>query len=542
VIDLASGGSYAQVVADVAPSFVWGSDSRTLYYAAVDENQRPKWVRRHRLGAIAGSDELLYEEKDDGFFLSLELTSSRRFVVLTAYDHTSSEAHVLAADDRHARFRRIEARRPEVIYDVSHNGDDFYLTVHAGREKDGKIVTAPVATPGHAGWRDLVPYAEGRLLQDVLMLERHLVRLEMVDALPQIVVRDLATGAEHTVAFAEAAFALALIAGHEFATTTLRFTYSSMTTPRRDFDYDLVTRRRTLRKEQEIPSGHDPSQYVVERWQAPARDGALVPITLLRHKTKATTGGPLYLYGYGSYGSSIPAAFAAQRFSLADRGFTVAIAHVRGGRERGFAWYDAAKILHKRRTFEDFIDCGRELVRRGVTATGRIVAHGASAGGMLMGAVANMAPELFLAIVADVPFVDVLNTMWDKELPLTPLEWPEWGNPIVSREAHDYIRTYSPYDNVAVRPYPHLLVLGGLTDPRVTYWEPAKWVARLREVFPSEKRLVLQTDMGAGHGGASGRFDALRKTALIYAFILAAAGQDGENSGAPRRGPLDGKS
>jgi oligopeptidase B len=304
----------------------------------------------------------------------------------------------------------------------------------------------------------------------------------------------------------------------------IRFSYASMTTPSQVFDYDMASRQRTLRKQQEVPSGHDPADYVTRRIMAPAEDGALVPISLLYHKdTKLDGSAPVWLYGYGSYGIAIPASFNTNILSLANRGFVYAIAHVRGGKDKGYGWYKAGKMMTKKNTFADFITAARHLAAEGFTSKGNIVAQGGSAGGMLMGTIANMAPELFRGIIAEVPFVDVLNTMLDDTLPLTPPEWPEWGNPIESKEAFDYIRSYSPYDNVSAQYYPNLLAVGGLTDPRVTYWEPAKWVARLRELKTNDNLLLFKTQMGAGHGGSPGRFDRLKEVALVYAFGLMVA-------------------
>ena len=372
-----------------------------------------------------------------------------------------------------------------------------------------------------ANWREILPHKPGRLILDIVAYENHLVRLEREEGLPRIIVRRLADNAEHTIAFDEEAYSLSMAAGYEFDTTSLRFIYSSMTTPVQVFDYDLDTRARTLRKTQEIPSGHNPADYVTRRLFAPAPDGELVPISVLYRKGTPLDGtAPLFLYGYGSYGISIPASFSATRLSLVDRGFIFAIAHIRGGKEKGYRWYTDGKLDKKVNTFTDFIAAGEYLVEQRYTQRGNIIANGGSAGGMLMGVVANMAPELFLGIIADVPFVDVLNTMLDDTLPLTPPEWPEWGNPIVSKEEFDTIRSYSPYENVAAKAYPHILAFAGLTDPRVTYWEPAKWIARLRSHNTSNSMILLKTNMEAGHGGASGRFDALKEVALDFAYTL----------------------
>jgi oligopeptidase B len=347
------------------------------------------------------------------------------------------------------------------------------------------------------------------------------VRLERENGLPRIVVRRFADGEEHAIAFDEAAYALGISPGYEYDTPALRFTYSSMTTPARVFDYDMKTRARELRKTQEIPSGHDPSLYVTRRVMAPAKDGETVPVSLLyRKETPLDSSAPLLLYGYGAYGMTIPAGFSTNALSLVDRGFVYAIAHVRGGKDKGYRWYKDGKRANKMNSFSDFVAAGEFLAEQGFTSRGRIVAHGGSAGGMLMGAVANMAPELFLGVIAEVPFVDVLTTMLDDSLPLTPPEWPEWGNPTESEADYRTIAAYSPYDNVRAMDYPHILALAGLTDPRVTYWEPAKWVAKLRELASGDQLILLRTNMEAGHAGPSGRFERLKEVALAYAFAL----------------------
>jgi oligopeptidase B len=353
-----------------------------------------------------------------------------------------------------------------------------------------------------------------------------MVRLEREDGLPRIIVHRLKDGAEHTIAFPEEAYALGMAPGYEFDTTTLRFVYSSMTTPAETYDYDMETRARTLRKRQEVPSGHNAADYVTRRVYAPAPDGETVPVSILyRRDTPLDGSAPVFLYGYGAYGISIPASFSTTRLSLVDRGFIYAIAHVRGGKDKGYRWYTGGKLANKVHTFTDFIAAGDYLVAQGFTQRGRIVANGGSAGGMLMGVVANMAPELFLGIIADVPFVDVLNTMLDKDLPLTPPEWPEWGNPIASKEDFKTILSYSPCENVVAKPYPHIFAYGGLTDPRVTYWEPAKWIARLRELNTSDNLILLKINMDAGHGGASGRYEQLKEIAADYAFALKITGK-----------------
>ncbi|AWM86450.1 S9 family peptidase [Microvirga sp. 17 mud 1-3] len=521
VRELESGRELDDAVPRTSGDAVWLGDSSGFYYVELDDNHRPVRVRRHILGRPAEEDAIVYEEKDPGFFVKVGLTQSGTFAVIEASDHETSEVWLLDRADPAARPRLVEPRTPQLQYDVEHRGDDLIILTNADGAEDFKIMTAPVATPQRQYWRDLVPYRPGTMILFVVALARHLVRLEREDAKPRIVVRDFATGREETIAFPEETYSLGVDPGYEFDTDTIRFRYSSLTTPGEVLDYDLRTGERTLRKRQEVPSGHNPDDYVTRRIFATAADGAQVPISLVHRREVVPDGtAPLLLYGYGSYGVSMSAAFRTNILSLVDRGFVYAIAHIRGGTEKGWHWYLDGKREKKTNTFTDFIAAGEALVAAGYTARGRIVAHGGSAGGMLMGAVANMAPDLFAGIVAEVPFVDVLNTMLDADLPLTPPEWPEWGNPGADEAAFRTILSYSPYDNVKAQAYPAILALAGLTDPRVTYWEPAKWAARLRATMTGGGPVVLKLNMEAGHGGAAGRFDRLEEVALAYTFAL----------------------
>jgi oligopeptidase B len=523
VRDLATAKDLPDEVPATSGEVVWASDSTTFYYVEVDEKHRPVRVKRHRVGTPAENDELVYEEEEKGFFIDLDVTTSGAFVVLTVSDHETSEVRLFDRKDPKAEARLVAARDPGVLYSVDHHAADLVIRTNADGAEDFKLVTAPLSAPERSNWRDLVPHRAGVMVLFHMVLARHLVRLERQDANPRIVVRDIWAGEEHVIAFAEEAYSLSLNPGYEFDTATVRFTYSSMTTPAEVYDYDMATRERTLRKRQEVPSGHDPQAYVTRRIHATAPDGETVPVSLVhRRSLKLDGSAPCLLYGYGSYGSSMPAAFRTNPLSLVDRGFVYAIAHIRGGTEKGWRWYLDGKREKKPNTFRDFIAAGEALAATGYTARGRIVAHGGSAGGMLMGAVANMAPDLFAGIVADVPFVDVLNTMLDGDLPLTPPEWPEWGNPGASEADFRTILSYSPYDNVKPQKYPPILALGGLTDPRVTYWEPAKWAARLRATMTGGGPVLLKINMEAGHAGAAGRFDRLEEVGLIYAFAIRA--------------------
>ncbi len=523
--DLTTGKDLPDEIPDTRGEMVWANDSQTLFYIRLDANHRPLFVYRHRLGTPVSDDVLVYEEKDIGYYVGLDKTLSSRFVIIDAHDHQSNEIYLIDADRPEGPLKLVEAREHGHEYQVDQHGDHLIITTNSGGAEDFRICEAPIDAPGIANWREIIAHKPGRLIIDTLVFRNHLVRLEREDSLPRIVVREFEGGAEHAIAFDEEAYALGMSEGYEFDTTTLRFTYSSMTTPAETYDYDMAARTRVLRKRQEIPSGHNPGDYVTRRVFAPAADGKTVPVSILYKKGTPLDGSaPLFLYGYGSYGISIPASFSSTRFSLVDRGFIYAIAHIRGGKDKGYRWYTDGKLDKKLNTFTDFIAAGEHLAAQGLTQRGRIVANGGSAGGMLMGVVANMAPDLFLGIIADVPFVDVLNTMLDKDLPLTPPEWPEWGNPIASAHEFEMIRSYSPYENVTAKAYPHIFAYGGLTDPRVTYWEPAKWIAKLRTLNTSENLVLLKTNMEAGHGGASGRYEQLKEIAVDYAFALKIAG------------------
>lgn len=512
------------VIADTSGSGVWSADGKHIFYIRLDENHRPSKLFCHEIGRPVADDVLVHEETDAGFFMSVGKSQSGDWIIIDCHDHQSSESRLIPADDPLSPPRLIEARQPAHEYSVDEAHGVLYILTNSDDAEDFRIVMAPIADPARENWQDLVPHTPGTLILDHTVFAHHMARLERHEGLPRIIVRELDSGEEHTVSFDEEAYSLGMSSGYEFETNLIRFSYSSMTTPSQVFDYDMASRQRTLRKQQEVPSGHEPADYVTRRIMAPADDGALVPISLLYHKdTKLDGSAPAWLYGYGSYGMAIPASFNTNILSLVNRGFVYAIAHVRGGKDKGYGWYKAGKLMNKTNTFTDFIAAARHLAAEDFTSDGNIVAQGGSAGGMLMGTIANMAPELFKGIIAEVPFVDVLNTMLDDTLPLTPPEWPEWGNPIASKEAFEYMRSYSPYDNVAAQAYPNLLAVGGLTDPRVTYWEPAKWVAKLRELKTNDNLLLLKTQMGAGHGGSPGRFDRLKEVALVYAFGLMVA-------------------
>jgi oligopeptidase B len=510
-----------EVIADTDGSLVWMADSSGFYYVRTDENHRPAEVFRHRIGSDPAADVRVFEEHDPGLFIHIRRSQSARFAIISVDDNDSSETHLLDLADASATPFLVEPRAPGLHYDVEHRGDRLFIRTNADGAEDFKIMSAPLANPAKSFWIEEVPHQRGRMIIRIAVYPDYLVRIERDAGLPLIVIRHFANGGEHAIAFAEEAYSLGLEERLEYEMETLRFIFSSMTTPWETYDYNLATRERILRKRQIIPSGHDPSNYVTRRLFAAAPDGEQIPISLLyRADLLLDQSAPLLLYGYGAYGSHVPASFSATRLSLVDRGFVYAIAHVRGGTDKGWYWYTDGKLSKKPNTITDFISAARHLIACGYTRAGRIVAEGGSAGGMLMGAAVNLAPELFAGVIADVPFVDVLNTMLDARLPLTPPEWLEWGNPIADPAAFAVMRSYSPYDNVEAKPYPAILALGGLTDPRVTYWEPLKWVTKLRAVTTGDRPILLKTNMGAGHGGAPGRLDHLDEVALHYAFAL----------------------
>ena len=504
---------------------VWNADGSGFYYTRVDEHRRPQQVLLHLLCRTADQDELIYQEPDAGFFTRVGQSHDRCYLFISAGDHETSEVRFLDQSAPEKGLQLVAPRETNHDYQADHHEGRLIILTNSDGAEDYKIVEAPIDNPGRENWRDLVPHKPGRLILDYTCYKDYMVRLEREDGLPRIVIRRFSDCEEHAIDFAEEAYSLGMSDGYEYDTETLRFTYSSMTTPRQVFDYNMRSRERMLRKTQEVPSGHNPADYVTRRVFAPAWDGETVPVSLLYRKDTPLDGSaPCLLYGYGSYGHAIPAGFSTNAFSLVDRGFVYAIAHIRGGKDKGYRWYKDGKLAKKTNTFKDFISAGHYLAESKFTSAGKIVGQGGSAGGMLMGAVANMAPELFAGLIADVPFVDVLTTMLDDTLPLTPPEWPEWGNPIESADDYRTIAAYSPYDNVRAQAYPNILATGGLTDPRVTYWEPSKWVAKLRAHKTDTNLLLLKINMDAGHGGASGRFDRLKEDALAYAFALKVAG------------------
>jgi oligopeptidase B len=517
--DIATGRIIEEGIPNTYYNVEWANDSRTLYYTTLNEAKRPHKLFRHTLGTPSSEDALLYNEQDESFFLGLSKTRTRRFIVVNLGSKTTTEVHVLDADDPAAGLRVIHPRRHEMEYHIAHHGDVFYILTN-DYARNFKLMEAPVSDPSIENWVEVMPHRRTVKIDDIDVFRDHVVVYEREDGLKRIRIRDLRTLDEHLIQFPEPTYTFWAGENPEFNTRILRFNYTSLVTPRSVIDYDMDSREQTLMKRYDVPGGYDPADYVTTRIFASAYDGTKVPISLVHKKgLKRNGGNPLFMYGYGSYGASIEPSFVANRLSLLDRGFVYAIAHVRGGGEMGRHWYDQGKLLNKRNTFTDFIACAEHLIERGYTSAGKIACYGGSAGGLLVGAVVNMRPDLWGAVLSHVPFVDVLNTMLDETIPLTVLEYEEWGNP-KDKKYYEYIRSYSPYDNLRAQYYPPILVTGGINDPRVQYWEPAKWTARLRALKMDDNPLLLRTKMSEGHTGASGRYDYLRDVALDYAFVL----------------------
>ena len=501
-------------------SLEWANDNRTIFYDVLDENHRPVKIFRHHLGEDPSKDELVYEEKDERFFVGVAKSSSQRFIFVASSGNNMSEWYFMDGNDPSSELTLVEPRRPDFEYDIDHHGERFLIRNNGDGARDFKVSETPVSAPGFANWRDFVPHVLGRPIGGFGLSQDYFVLYYRTNGLPQVQMRNLASGETHELTLDEEDYAVRLQGNREWESSNLRFSYASLTTPATVYDYDMDTREREFRKQTEVLGDFSSDKYQSRRVFATAEDGTQIPISLLYAKDTPLDGSaPLYLYGYGSYGIIIDSDFSSVRLSLVDRGYIFAITHVRGGMDLGWDWYEGGKLLNKKNTFTDFIACAEHLIQEGYTTKGNIVSSGGSAGGMLMGAIVNLRPDLFKAVIADVPFVDVLNTMLDDTLPLTTMEYNEWGNPN-DPQYYNYIKSYSPYDNVKSQDYPHVLITGGLSDPRVTYWEPTKWAAQLRELKTNDNLLLLKIHMDSGHAGASGRFDRLREVALEYAFIL----------------------
>jgi oligopeptidase B len=525
--DLATGELLHEPITDTLGDPVWTADSQHLVYLVVNEQWRPYQARLHRLHTSIDQDRVLYEEADESFFVGVDKTTSNDYLIISAGDHVTSKVFYLSAHDPQAELRSFADRRTGHQYSVDHGEGWFYFLSNA-QHKNFALLRAPEATADEPHWQPLVEGTHAQYLTWFLRIRGRLVLGERIAGLEQVrVMGD--DGSDYLIEFPEATHTVGLGANAEYDTDRLRLRYQSMVTPETVFDHHFASRALETRKVQIIPTGYDHDRYATERLTATARDGVCVPVSIVYHKDTPRDGSaPLYLYGYGAYGMAIMPGFSASRISLLDRGFCFAIAHIRGGDDLGYAWYEDGKLAKRTNTFNDFVDVARFLIDAGYTRPGRIAIAGGSAGGELMGAVVNQAPELWGAVAAHVPFVDVLNTMLDASLPLTPIEWPEWGNPIDDAEAFRLIHSYSPYDQLKPGAYPPMLLTAGLNDPRVTYWEPAKYVAKLRTLKTDDNWLLLKTNMDAGHRGQSGRFDALLELAEEYAFMLVSLGLTGK--------------
>ena len=521
VKDLTTAALLDDVVEDTYYGVGWSADDRHLFYVRPDRAMRPYQLWRHRLGGPAGEDVLVFQEDDDRFYVSVRQSKSERYLFLSLHSKVTSEVWFLETGDPLGRFRLLAAREQDVEYEVEDHGERFFIVTNADGAENFKLVEAPTASPGREHWRDVVGHRPDVKLDGIEVFARHLVLFERAEGLSRLRVRRLSDGAEHVVDQPEPVYTVSGQANHELDTDVLRFGYQSMVTPASVFDYDMESRERTLLKQQPVLGGYDPSGYETARLWATAADGTRVPISMVHRRGLALDGtNPALLYGYGSYEMSRDPTFSSIRLNLLDRGFVYAIAHVRGGGELGRRWYEDGKLLHKRNTFTDFVACAEHLVAAGYSSPARLAIQGGSAGGLLVGAAVNLRPDLFGAVVAEVPFVDCLTTIMDETLPLTVIEWEEWGNPVTDPAVYEYMRSYAPYDNVAPVPYPAMLVTAGLNDPRVSYWEPAKWAQKLRAVTTGDRPILLKVELGAGHMGPSGRYDVWRDEAFIHAFLL----------------------
>jgi oligopeptidase B len=500
-------------------NIVWSLDNKYIFYVRLDQNHRPTKVFQHKIGSNSEKDLLIYEEKDPSFFCSINLSKTKNYLFIRTADHETSEYLFINLKLNETKPMLFRKRIKKIEYDLEHHEKFFLISTNVDNAKNFKIMISHEES--YQKWEEFIPYNKVNLILDFILLKDWLVRLERTEGSENIIILNLNNKDQHKISFDEEAYNLSLDHGYEYETDIFRYSYSSPTTPKSIFDYDCKSKKQELKKTQEVPSGHNKDNYVCKKIFATAHDNEKIPITIFYKKgLKLDSNNYLLLYGYGSYGISIPSNFSTNRLSLVDRGIVYAIAHIRGGKEKGYEWYENGKLLNKKNTFLDFISCAEKLCEDKYTSPKKIVAQGGSAGGLLMGYIANERPDLFLGIIAQVPFVDICNTMLDEDLPLTVTEIPEWGDIKNDKKSFLYVKSYSPYDNVKKQNYPHMLVTGGISDPRVTYWEMTKWVAKLRENKTDNNLLLLHMNMTAGHSGASGRFDYLKEIAMEYSFVL----------------------
>ncbi|MDR6805774.1 oligopeptidase B [Dyadobacter sp. BE34] len=522
--NLETGEHFADKIYPASGGSEWGNDNKTLFYTATNpKTLLSEKIKRHTLGTDSKKDVVVYNEKDKSNYIGVGKTKSDKYIVIASSATMSSEYLILDADKPEGKFEVFQPRMKDVLYDVDHQGDKFLIVTN----KDAlnfRLMETPVGKTGVENWKEVIPNRADVLLEGIDVFKDHLVITERKNGLLQLRIRNINTNKEHYVDFGEPAYTAYAGSNPEYNSSNLRYIYTSLTTPSSVYDYNMETRDKELKKRQEVVGGYNPEEYVTERLYATVRDGVKVPISVVYKKgTPKSAETPLLLYAYGSYGNSMDAAFSSTRLSLLNRGFIYAIAHIRGGQEMGRQWYEDGKMFKKKNTFNDFIDCAEHLIKENYTSKEHLFAEGGSAGGLLMGAISNMRPDLWRGIIADVPFVDVVTTMLDESIPLTTNEFDEWGNP-KNKDAYDYMKSYSPYDNVEKKAYPNMLITTGLHDSQVQYFEPAKWVARLRTHKTDNNVLLLKTNMEAGHGGASGRFDYLKEIALQFAFMFALEG------------------
>ena len=517
-------GHFPEIIKNTTGNMVWANDNETIFYSVKDESLRSCKIMRHKLNDDPVNDELVYFEEDTVFSCFVGKSKSRKYIMIVSESTLSSEVRFLDADNPYGEFKIFQERQHDLLYGIGHYGDDFYILTNADGAKNFKVMKTPVDKTEKENWIEVITHRDDVLIEDFDLFSDFLVIEERKEGLVKIRVMTWDFKTDYYIDFGEPAYTAYSLGNPDFDTHLLRYGYNSMTTPSSLYEFDMKERESVLLKRQEIIGGYEPSCYVTERHWAASHDGVMVPVSLVYKKGMKLDGNnPLVLYGYGSYGSSMDAYFSSARLSLLDRGFVWAVAHIRGGEELGRQWYEEGKLLKKKNTFLDFIYCGKYLVRERFTNYDKMFAMGGSAGGLLVGAVANMAPEMWRGIVAQVPFVDVVTTMLDETIPLTTGEYDEWGNPN-EKEYYDYMKSYSPYDNVERKDYPAMLVTTGLHDSQVQYWEPAKWVAKLREMKTDDNPLYLKTNMDFGHGGASGRFEGIKEVALEYAFLLSQLG------------------
>ena len=520
VKEIETGKIFPEVIKNTTGNMVWANDNETLFYSVKDESLRSCKIMRHKLGDDPANDELVYFEEATAFSCYISKTKSRRYIMIISDSTMSSEVRFIDADRPYDEFKIFQKREHDHLYGIGHYGEHFYILTNADDAKNFKIMKTAVDKTERENWEELIPHRDDVLIEDFDIFSDFLVIEERKEGLVKIRIMTWDGTTDYYIDFGEPTYTAYSSANPDFDSHHLRYGYNSMTTPATLYEYDMIKRESVVLKRQEIIGGYEPSDYVTERHYAPSHDGVMVPISLVYKKGMKKDGtNPLVLYGYGSYGSSMDAYFSTARLSLLDRGFVWAVAHIRGGEEMGRQWYEDGKLLKKKNTFLDFIYCGKYLVKEGFTNSYKMFAMGGSAGGLLVGAVANMAPEMWKGIIAQVPFVDVVTTMLDDSIPLTTGEYDEWGNPN-EKEYYDYMKSYSPYDNVERKDYPAMLVTTGLHDSQVQYWEPAKWVAKLREMKTDDNPLYLKTNMDFGHGGASGRFEGIKEIALEYAFLI----------------------